>query len=215
MRTRNFCRAWWGLSLVLALAGCGSSESAADNPYAHLKDPPLVQAKLYAVNLVSDTDAIAVEVVNSGRTEAKLAPNYQQADAVEASIWGVAEPVASQVRHFKAPPGGTDIRLLQMPLAAKGRSSEPAVDKAFFRNVLGTDIPVWPLKTAQPANVRILVWTYQVPDILAAAKRLRESGIPVIYNPVSITTSYLGTYKTLAIRAPDGTVVQLIEVTAL
>jgi hypothetical protein len=59
--------------------------------------------------------------------------------------------------------------------------------------------------------VRIQAWTFLVPDILAASKRLRENGIPVIYDPVGITTPYMGDHKTLAIRSPDGTVVQLVE----
>jgi hypothetical protein len=55
------------------------------------------------------------------------------------------------------------------------------------------------------------VWTYLVPNVLAASKRLRESGIPVVYDPVKITTAYLGDHKTMAIRAPDGTIIELVE----
>jgi hypothetical protein len=50
--------------------------------------------------------------------------------------------------------------------------------------------------------------------VVAAAKRLRANGIAVIYDPVEITTAYLGDHRTLAIRAPDGTVVQLVQSTA-
>ena len=199
-----------GISAVLLIAAC----SSADNSYARLQDPPLVQARLHTVTLVSDTDAVAAGLLKAGLDAVTLPPNYQQADAVEASLWGVAEPVAAKARYFKAPPGGADIRLLVMPLAARGRTAEASTDKAFFRNVLGTDVPAWPLAGKQPENVRVQVWGYQVPDILAASKRLRENGIPVIYDAVSITTSYSGTHKTLAIRAPDGTVVQLVEASA-
>jgi hypothetical protein len=210
MRIRKFLQRSLGIPAVLLLAACGS----ADNPYARLKDPPLVQARLYTVTLASDTDAIAGDLTKAGLAAAALPPNYRQADAVEASLWGVAEPVAAKARYFKAPAGGADIRLLVMPLAARGRTAEASIDKTFFRNVLGTEVPAWPLAGKQPDNVRVQVWSYLVPDILAASRRLRESGIPVIYDAVSITTSYSGTHKTLAIRAPDGTVVQLVETQA-
>ena len=202
---------WLGIPAVLLLAACGS----ADHPYSRIKDPPLVTARLYTVTLVTDSEDIVAEISRAGLAAAALPPNYQRADAVEAALWSVPEPVAAKARYFKAPPaGGADIRLLVMPLAARGRTAEPSVDKAFFRNVLGTEVPTWPLAIKQPDNVRVQVWGYLVPDILAASRRLRENGIPVIYDAVSITTSYSGTHKTLAIRAPDGTVVQLVEAAA-
>jgi hypothetical protein len=211
MRIRIILQRAFGISAVLFIAACGS----ADNPYARLKDPPLVLARPYTVTLASDSEAIAEAVSKAGFTAVALPPNYQQADAVEASIWGVAEPVAARAQYFKAAsPNDADIRLLMMPLAARGRTAEPPVDQAFFRNVLGGEVPRWPLPGKQPENVRVQVWGYLVPDILVASKRLRENGIPVIYDAVSISTSYSGTHKTLAIRAPDGTVVQLVEATA-
>jgi hypothetical protein len=150
-----------------------------------------------------------------GFTRASFQPNYQQADAVQASLWSVAEPVAAKAAYFKSSrPGTPDVRLLVMPLAAKGRESGADVDKAFFRNVLGTDVPSWPLPGQLPENVRVQVWGYLVPNILEARNKLRDNGIPVIFDPVAITTPYLGDHKTLAIRAPDGTVVQLVETSA-
>jgi hypothetical protein len=164
------------------------------------------------VTLASDTSAIEELVRQSGFTAVKLPPNYPQADLVEAQIWGVPEPVVVKAAHFKAVAAGTpDIRVVVLPLAAKGRTAAGDVNEAFFRNVLGTGVPGWPLTSAQPANVRIQVWTYLVPNILEASRRLRENGIPVIYDPVGITTPYLGDHRTLAIRSPDGTVVQLVE----
>ena len=196
------------MGCALALAACG----VADNPYTRFADPPLVSGRLHTVTLVSDRGAIAEVVTAAGWQAVRLPPNYQKADAVQASIWGVPEPVAAAVLHFKAQkPGSPDLRLLVMPLAARGRVAEQAVNEAFFRNVIGADVPAWPLPAPQPADVRVQVWTYLVPSIIEASKRLRANGIPVIYDPVGITTAYLGDHRTLAIRAPDGTVVQLVE----
>lgn len=211
MQARNSCRRLLGhisgACVALVLVGCGN----ADNPYAKIKDPPLVQGSLHVVTLVADTDAPARNIVDDGFTPAPLRPNYSQANAVEASIWGVPERVAAAVQHFKAPPGKVDVRLLVMPLAARGREAKAGVERAFFRNVLGADVPTWPLSRPADDSLRVQVWTYFVPDIVAASKRLRENGVPVIYDPVGITTSYLGDHRTLAIRAPDGTVVQLVQ----
>jgi hypothetical protein len=211
MQVQNFCRALPGLLLALAGAACGT----ADHPYSKFADPPLVRATLHTVTLASDTDAIGEVVRQAGYTAAMLPPNYPQADSVEASIWGVPEPVAVKAAHFKATaPGAPDVRVLVLPLAAKGRTAASNVNEAFFRNVLGTGVPEWPLTSAQPGNVRIQVLTYLVPNIVEASKRLRANGIPVVYDPVGITTSYLGDHRTLAIRSPDGTVVQLVEAAA-
>ena len=211
MLVRNFCRALPGLLLALAVSACGT----ADNPYAKFQDPPLVRAKLHTVTLASDTGAIAEQVRQGGFTAVTLPPNYPQADSVEAQIWGVPEPVATKALHFSAAtPDRPNVRVLVLPLAAQGRTAANEINEAFFRNVLGTDVPRWPLASAQPEDVRIQAWTYLVPDILAASKRLRGNGIPVIYDPVGITTAYLGDHRTLAIRSPDGTVVQLVETAA-
>jgi hypothetical protein len=208
MLVRNFCRSLPGLLLVLAGIACGT----ADNPYEKFKDPPLVQAKLHTVTLASGTGDFAEQVRRDGFVAATLPPNYPQADSVEAQVWGVPEPVAGKALHFMAPaPGQPNVRVLVLPIAAKGRTAADDINEAFFRNVLGTDMPRWPLASAQPAGVRIQAWTFLVPDILAANRRLRENGIPVIYDPVGITTAYMGDHKTLAIRSPDGTVVQLVE----
>jgi hypothetical protein len=193
---------------VLGLVGCGT----ADNPYSKLPNPPLVPGRLHTITLVSDARTIVEAMTGAGYTAARLPPNYQQADAVQASIWSVPEKVAVAAEHFAAASADApDLRLLVMPLAAKGRVAEADINRAFFRNVLGSDVPAWPLPGAQPRNVRIQVLTYLVPNIVEASKRMRANGIPVIYDPVAITTAYLGDHRTLAIRAPDGTVVQLVQ----
>lgn len=212
MQARNVCRRWWLAALSLTLGACGTG----DNPYAKISDPPLVPGRLQTVTLVtSDTGAVADAVTRAGWQAAPLPPNYPQADAVQASLWSVPEPVARAALHLRAGRAGRpDLRLLEMPLAARGRAAEPDIEQAFFRNVLGSDVPRWPLPESQPGkqpDVRVQAWTYQVPDIVAAAKRLRANGIAVIYNPVEITTAYQGDHRTLAIRAPDGTVVQLVQ----
>lgn len=208
MQRRNFCRRWLAVPLALSLLSCGN----ADNPYAKIADPPLVAATLHVVTLVSDSAALADTITAAGWQAVQLPPNYPQADVVQAGIWGVPEPVARAARHFRAgKTGGPDLRVLRMPLAARGRVAEPRVNRAFFRNVLGSEVPVWPLPGGQTDDVRVQAWTYRVPDIVTAAQRLRANGIPVIYDPVEITTSYLGDHRTLAIRAPDGTVVQLVQ----
>jgi hypothetical protein len=211
MLVRKFCRLLLGVSIAVVSVSCGN----ADNPYARFQDPPLVRAKLHTVTLASDTGAIAEQVRQAGFTAITLSPNYPQADSVEAQIWGVPEPVATKALHFTAAtPDRPNVRVLVLPLAAKGRTAPDDINEAFFRNVLGTEVPRWPLPSAQPEDVRIQAWTYVVPNILEASKRLRGNGIPVIYDPVGITTTYMGDYKTLAIRSPDGTVVQLAETAA-
>jgi hypothetical protein len=193
---------------ALLVAACGS----AHDPYEKIPDPPLVQARLHAITLVSDSDAVVERIRGSGYQPVRLAPNYERAVAVEASIWGVAEPVAAAIQDFKSPKlQQPDLRLLVMP----DFEPEPAAAKgsrtAFFRNVLGTDAPAWPLNGSPDSHARVRILTYLISDVVAASRRFRENSIPVIYGPVGLTTSYLGDHRTVAIRAPDGTVVQLVQ----
>jgi hypothetical protein len=53
-----------------------------------------------------------------------------------------------------------------------------------------------------------------VPDILDARKKLRANAIPLVTEPVGITTPYLGDQKSMSLRAPDGTIVELVETAA-
>jgi hypothetical protein len=208
MQTSLSCRVFVAL-LLTALASCSRTS---DNPYAAIKDPPLVQARLHTVTLATDSSTVAEELQAKGYAPIQFGSNYPGSVTVEASLWSVPQPVAASATHFRSPGAAeANLRVLRMALAASSRSADSAVDKAFFRNVLGAAVPVWPAAVERTSNVRVQVWTYLVPNVLAASKRLRESGIPVVYDPVKITTAYLGDHKTMAIRAPDGTIIELVE----
>ena len=212
MRIQNLLQCLSGISAALLVAAC----SSADNPYARIKDAPLIQARVYTVTLVSDTDAIAGELSEAGLSAVTLPPNYQQADAVEASLWGVRGARGRQGPVFQGGRAGQRRHPVARD-AAGGARAAPRIRRSTrrsFATCSGATCPHWPLPGEQPDNVRVQVWGYLVPDILQASKRLRENGIPVIYDAVAITTSYSGTHKTLAIRSPDGTVVQLVETAA-
>jgi hypothetical protein len=127
---------------------------------------------------------------------------------VEAALWNVPDPVAAQAALFMAPAGGgLDVRVLPMPPPAAAAPVDAATEEAFFKNVLGTGVPHWPLAN----HVSIQAWTYFVDDVLAASKRLRGAGITVVFEPVDTTTAYLGDHRTMGIRAPDGTVIELAQ----
>ena len=211
MQTSRLRRAL-GVLLLAALASCSRTS---DNPYAAIANPPLVEARLHTVTLATDGSAVAEELQAKGYAPIQFTSNYPVSDSVESSLWSVPEPVAASAAHFKAPgPADVNIRVLKMALAASSRAGDSATEKSFFRNVLGTDVPAWPAAVKRTDKVRVQVWTYLIPDILAANKRLRESGIPVVYDPVAITTAYLGDHKTMAIRSPDGTIIELVQTTA-
>ena len=208
MQTSRLRRAV-GTLLLVALASCSST---ADNPYEDIKDPPLVEARLHTVTLATDGTQVAEELQAKGYTPIRFSANYPASDPVESSLWSVPEPVAASAAHFKAPGAGEiNVRVLKMALAASSRSADADTETDFFMNVLGTEVPEWPTAVQRTDKVRVKVWTYLIPDILAANKRLRESGIPVVYDPVAITTAYLGEHKTMAIRSPDGTIIELVQ----
>jgi hypothetical protein len=198
--------------VVVALASCTRTP---DNPYAAIANPPLVAARLHTVTLATDSPAVSEELQAKGYAPIQFSSNYPVSDSVEASLWSVPEPVAARAAHFKAP-GAADVnvRVLSMALAASSRAADSAAEKMFFKNVLGTEVPAWPGAVRRTDHVRVQVWTYLIPDILAANKRLREGGIPVVYDPVGITTAYLGDHKTMAIRSPDGTIIELVQTAA-
>ena len=212
MQTSNFRRVLAGVLLTCLLFGCAGST---DDQYASLKDVPLAPARLHAVTVVTDDAALSQLLAKKGYTAMTFTSNYPASDRVEASLWSVPEPVVARAAHLKGPAADSpDLRVLVMELAAKGREAEAATNRAFFRNVLGSDVPELPQGIEATESVRVKVWTYLIPDVVEANKRLRANNIPVVFDPVSITTAYLGDHKAMAIRAPDGTIVELVETLA-
>ena len=209
MQTPNFRRVLAGVLLTCLLFGCAGST---DDQYASLKDVPLAPARLHAVTVVTDDATLSQLLAKKGYTAMTFTSNYPASDRVEASLWSVPEPVVARAAHLKGPAADSpDLRVLVMELAAKGREAEAATNRAFFRNVLGSDVPQLPQGIEATESVRVKVWTYLIPDVVEANKRLRANNIPVVFDPVSITTAYLGDHKAMAIRAPDGTIVELVE----
>jgi hypothetical protein len=209
MQTPNFRRVLAGVLLTCLLFGCTGST---DDQYASLKDVPLAPARLHAVTVVTDDATLSQLLAKKGYTAMTFTSNYPDSDRVEASLWSVPEPVVARAAHLKGPAADSpDLRVLVMELAAKGREAEAATNRAFFRNVLGSDVPELPQGIEATESVRVKVWTYLIPNVVEANKRLRANNIPVVFDPVSITTAYLGDHKAMAIRAPDGTIVELVE----
>ena len=200
-------------SAAAMLAACSGSK---DNPYLNIADPPLTRATLHTVTLVTSNPALAATLQGQGYTALTFPSNYPGAVRVESALWDVPEEVAAAVVHL-APPGGSgpNQRLLVSapPAERKPRELDPEVMQAFFRNVLGTEMPRWP-DAALTAGAHIQVWTFRVDDVVATAKRMREAHIPVVFSPVGLTTAYLGDHRTMAIRAPDDTVIELVQTAA-
>lgn len=214
MQTQIARRVFRALSIPAAcatlLAGC----SHADDPYARLADPPLVRAVLHTVTLVSDDTRLAEQVQANGYRPMPLPPNYPRADEVEGMLWDVPATVARAAMVFDAPGDAPNVRVLVQPLPPAATPAEEVVTRSFYRNVLGADVPQWPANVPRAANVRVQVWTYQVPSIVEARRKLRANTIPVVTEPVGITTPYLGDQKSMSLRAPDGAIVELVEAAA-
>jgi len=211
MQTSRNGRVLAALLLVL-LTSCSRTS---DNPYVDVKDPPLLQARLHTVTLVTDGPGVAESLQVKGYAPVQFPSNYPISNEVESSLWSVPLSTVEGVAHFRSP-RATDpgVRVLKMALAAKTSKANAGVVKAFFRNVLGSDVPQWPPGIEPADKVRVQVWTFLIPDVLVANKRLRENGIPVVFDPVAITTAYLGDHKVMAIRAPDGAIVELVQTAA-
>jgi hypothetical protein len=194
------------LAAVCLLAACGRT----DDPYAKIENPPLVAGRLHTVTLAGDA-AVAQRLREQGYAPATFASNYPVSVQVEATLWGVPETAVSTAQYFRAPAGRLPhVRLLELPAAPDGTGAPPAIEASYFRKVLGTEVPVFP-REGLPAGVRVIAWTYFLDDILEAQRRLRAAAIPVIFNPVGLTTAYLGDHKRMAVRAPDGTLIELVE----
>lgn len=209
MQTNNFCRAVAALACSAILAGCSPP---VDNPYAKLKDPPLVHATLHTATIVSPDAVFPKKLNGAGYSYSPLPSNYPAAVRVEAMLWKVPEDFAATPVILMADPGqGPNLRVLIMPSVTPPVSVDAEVEKAFFRNVLGVDVPRLPGSVKLPDGARVQVWTYYVADVVAAKRRCREAGIPVTFEPVAITTAYLGDHRVMGIEAPDGTVIELVQ----
>ena len=200
---------------LLACGGLMGCAPRVDNPYAAIKDAPLVKATPHTVTLATTDPALGDRLREDGYAPMPSVPNYPGSVRVQAALWKVPETVASAPVVLLAPAGrGLNVRLLATPPAAPGSAVEPALLEAFYRNVLGTAVPQWPGNSSLPAAARVQVWTFLIDDVLAARRRLREAGIPITFDAVGITTAYLGDHKLLGIVAPDGVIVELVQTTA-
>ena len=209
MQTRNSRRALASISLAAILLGCSP---AAVNPFLKIQDPPLVNASLHTVTIVSPDAAPIESLQKEGFTLASFPSNYPASVPVEALLWKVPEAAAANPAVLMAAAGKSpNVRVLVTPAMAAVTAVDPDVEKAFFRNVLGSDVPRWPGSTPLPSGTRVQVWTYFVADVVAAKRRLRAAGIPLTFDPVAITTAYLGDHRTMGILAPDGAVVELVQ----
>ena len=216
MQISNFRRALraFTLPLALALTAC----STADDPYSKIEDGPLISATLHTVTLVSDGPALLEQAQKAGYTPVALAPNYQAAIHVQSIQWNVPEDAAGKVTILDAPGAGPNLRVIVTApppaAAAPAAPVDPVATRAFYRNVLGADVPEWPANVTPTPNARVQVWTFLIADVIEARKKLRAHFIPLLTEPVHITTTYLGDEKSLTLRAPDGTIVELVQTVA-
>lgn len=206
MQTHQFRRAAAVSVALLLLAACAPAE----NPYTKLPNPPLVKARLHTMTVLATADGLGAQLVTRGYSPTVFTSNYPASVRVEAALWHVPEEVVAQTRYFVAS-SGPSIRLLVGLLPEEAPPVEDSVLRDFYRNVLGVDVPRWPANVPKQDNARVQAWTYFVPSVLEARRRFRDHGIAVDFAPVKITTAYLGDHNTMGIRAPDGTVVELIE----
>jgi hypothetical protein len=208
MQTNSFLRTVAAMAAAGTLAAC----SSADNPYAAIKDPPLLKATLHTVTLQSADGAVIEQRVQQGFTRMPEAPNYPGSVRVEAALWKVPEDVAAAPVVLLASAGGVNHRFLVMAPAPAKDGPIPDFSAEFYETVLGADTNSWADAVTAPARLHAL--TFMVDDILAARKKLQEAGIPITFSPVAITTAYLGDHKLLGITAPDGVIIELVETAA-
>lgn len=211
MQTFALRRPVAALLCVLVLGAC----SRVDNPYQRIANPPVVQAGLRGVTLVGSDPASGDVLPGMGYQKVSFAANYPGAVRVHSLMWELPEPVVNDALEFRASGSKLpDVTLLVAAPPADSPAVDPALLASFYRNVLGSDVPRFPAKGDLPAGVRVHAWTFTVPDVLEANRKLREKSIAVIFSPVAITTPALGDHKVIAIRAPDGTLIELVETAA-
>jgi hypothetical protein len=194
------------LAAVCLLAACART----DDPYAKIENPPLVPARLHTVTLAGD-ESVAQRLRAQGYEPLTFASNYPVTVQVEATLYNVPEAAVAAAGYFRAPAGRLPhVRLIGLPAGPAATPVPPTNEASFFRHVLGTDVPAWP-REGMPAGVRVIAWTYFIGDILAAQRKLRAASIPVTFDAVGLTSAYFGDHKRMAIRAPDGVLVELVE----
>jgi len=208
MQTKISGRVLASISFAACLLGCSP---AADNPYAKIQDPPLLKARLHTATLSCPDAALPEKLEGNGYSYTPLPSNYPAAVTIESMLWKVPEGHAANaiimMSHGKDP----NLRLLVAPALPAAAQVDSEIEQAFYRNVLGVDVPRLPELVDLKYGGRVQVWTYLVDDIVVARRKLRGAGIPVTFEPVAITTSYLGDHRTMAIQAPDNTVIELVQ----
>ncbi len=191
------------------LSGCSRP---ADNPYSKIQDPPLVHATLHTATIASPDAGLAKQLAAAGYIYSPMRSNYPASVRVEALLWKVPEDFAATPAILMAGSAqGPNLRVLTMPSVAPPVTVDADVETAFFRNVLGVEVPRLPERVNPAPGARVQVWTFFVDDVVAAKRRFREAGIAVIFEPVAITTAYLGDHRVMGIEAPDGSVIELVQ----
>jgi hypothetical protein len=209
MQLTKLGRVFAVLLIGAALVDC----SSADNPYERIQNPPLLRASLNSVVVVTADIALPERLVQAGYTRTVFpGTNYPASVPAEAALWKLPEESVSNSVLFMAPPGqGPNVRVIVMPEVPPVTPVDAELEAAFYRKVLGTELPQWPGSKQLRDGARIQAWTFLVDDLLTARKRLQEAGVPILHEPLAITTAYLGTHQTMAIQAPDGTPIELVQ----
>jgi hypothetical protein len=181
-----------------------------ETPYSKIPNPPLLKAQLHTMTVLATADGLGAQLATRGYSRTTFPLGNAGALRVEAALWQVPEEVIAQTQYFVAS-SGPSLRLMVGLLPEDAPGVDDAVLREFYRNVLGVEPPHWPANVPRPENVRVHGWTYAVPSVVEASRRCREQGIPVDFAPVAISTAYLGDHRTMAIRAPDGAILELFE----
>ncbi len=204
MQTSPIRRSFAVLLCVFVFVACSRSD-----------DPPILQATVRSVTLWSAGDDIGARLRDWGYQPVTFAANYPGTTRMHALLWEVPEEVVEKSLEFAAPGKvPAHARVLVVGSSAERPVASGAAVEKFYRGVLGVDVPRFPASGGLPDGVRVHAWTMAVPDILEARNRLREANVPVVSSPVALTSPIFGDHKMLAIRAPDGVLVELIETTA-
>lgn len=196
-------------SLAVLLCVCVFAACSRDD------DPPILRATLRSVTLSSTSEAVGARLQDLGYQRATFAANYPGTTRVHALLWEVPEETVGKALEFTAPAKDpAHVRVLLVESTGERPTVSGAELTKFYRGVLGIDVPRFPADGELPEGVRVHAWTLAIPDVVEARNRLREANIPVVFSPVALTSPIFGDHKMLAIRAPDGVLVELIQATA-